>query len=140
MQKRKLCEVFTRMKWDQMKRSSFLCVSSERSSRSSQNPSTSASSALLVRAQTWLTVILNCLLYKVEEKLLCTINPMAVQKSNTGQRAKGVNWLWNLCLKHSSNMENRTLLTLQQFPSSSQMESRISNSMLPGDYFIFTQG
>ena len=47
-------------------------------------------------------------------------------------------WLWNLCLKHSSNMENRTLLSLQQFPSSSQMESRISNSMLPGDYFIFT--
>ena len=47
-------------------------------------------------------------------------------------------WFWNLCLKHSSNMENRPLLSLQQFPSSSQMESRISNSMLPGDYVIFT--
>ena len=37
----------------------FLGVSSRRSCRSSQNCSTSASSALLVGAQTWITMILN---------------------------------------------------------------------------------
>ena len=42
-----------------MKRTSFLHVCSKRSCRSSKNHSTSASSALLVRAQTWITVILN---------------------------------------------------------------------------------
>ena len=42
-----------------MKRTSFLGVSSKRSCRSSQNHSTSVSSALLVGAQTWITVILN---------------------------------------------------------------------------------
>ena len=42
-----------------MKRTSFLGVSSKRSYRSSQNHSTSASSALLVGAQAWITVILN---------------------------------------------------------------------------------
>ena len=41
-----------------------LDVSSEWSCRSSQNRSTSASSALLVGAQTWITVILNGLLWK----------------------------------------------------------------------------
>ena len=39
-------------------------VSSKRSCRSSQNRSTSASSALLVGAQTWITVILNDLPWK----------------------------------------------------------------------------
>ena len=42
-----------------MKRTSFLGVSSQRSCGSSQNHSTSASSVLLVGAQTWITVILN---------------------------------------------------------------------------------
>ena len=41
-----------------MKRTSFLGVSSKRSCRSSQDSSTSASSALLVGAQAWITVIL----------------------------------------------------------------------------------
>ena len=39
-------------------------VSSRRSCMSSLNHSTSASSALLVRAQTWITVILNGLSWK----------------------------------------------------------------------------
>ena len=47
-----------------MKRTSFLGVSSRRSCRSSQNCSNSASSALLVGAQTWITVILNGLPWK----------------------------------------------------------------------------
>ena len=42
----------------------FWGVSSKKSCRSSQNRSTSASSALLVGAQTWITVILNGLLWK----------------------------------------------------------------------------
>jgi len=41
-----------------MKRTSFLGVSSKRSWRYSKNHSTSASSALLVGAYTWITVIL----------------------------------------------------------------------------------
>ena len=45
-----------------MKRISFLGVSSRKSCRSSYNPSTS--SALLVRAQNWITVILNSLPWK----------------------------------------------------------------------------
>ena len=44
-----------------MKSISFVGVSSRRSCRSSQNHSTSASLALVVGAQTWITVILNCL-------------------------------------------------------------------------------
>ena len=47
-----------------MKRTSFLGVNSKRSCRSSKNHSTSASSALLVGAQTWITVILNGLPWK----------------------------------------------------------------------------
>ena len=47
-----------------MKRTSFGGVSSRRSCRSSQNCSTSASSALLVRAQTWISLILNGLPWK----------------------------------------------------------------------------
>ena len=47
-----------------MKRTSFQGVSSKRSCRSSQNHSTSASSELLVGAQTWITVILNGLPWK----------------------------------------------------------------------------
>ena len=42
-----------------MKRTSFLGVTSRRSCRSSQNHSTSDSSALLAEAQSWITVILN---------------------------------------------------------------------------------
>ena len=42
-----------------MKRTSFSGVSSRRSCRSSYNHPTSASSALLVGAQTWITMILN---------------------------------------------------------------------------------
>ena len=53
-----------------MKRTSFLGVSSRRSCRSSQNPSTSASSALMVGAQTWITVILNGLPWKWTEIIL----------------------------------------------------------------------
>ena len=53
-----------------MKRTSFLGVSSKKSRRSSQNRSTSASSALLVRAQTWITVILNGLPQKPTEIIL----------------------------------------------------------------------
>ena len=47
-----------------MKRTSFFGVSSRRSCRSSQNCSTSFSVALLVEAQTWITVILNGLPWK----------------------------------------------------------------------------
>ena len=47
-----------------MKRTSFWGVSSRRSCRSSQNHSTSALSALLVGAYTWITVILNGLSWK----------------------------------------------------------------------------
>ena len=53
-----------------MKRASFFGVSSRRSYRSSQNCSTSASSALLVEAQTWITVILNGLPWKRREIIL----------------------------------------------------------------------
>ena len=48
----------------------FLGVSSRRSCRSSQNCSTSASSALQVGAQTWITVILNGLPWKLTEIIL----------------------------------------------------------------------
>ena len=48
----------------------FLGVSSRRSCRSSQNHSTSASSALLVGAQTWITVIFNGLPSKQTEIIL----------------------------------------------------------------------
>ena len=47
-----------------IKRTSFFGVSSGRSCRSSLNCSTSASSALLVGAWTWITVILNGLPWK----------------------------------------------------------------------------
>ena len=53
-----------------MKRTSFLGVSSKRSCRFSLNHSTSASSALLVREQTWITVILNGLPWKRTEIIL----------------------------------------------------------------------
>ena len=52
------------------KRTSFLGVSSRRSCRFSQNCSTLASSALLVRAQTWITMILNGLPWKRTEIVL----------------------------------------------------------------------
>ena len=48
-----------------MKKTSILGVSSRRSCRSSQNCSTSASSALMVEALTWITVILNGLPWKM---------------------------------------------------------------------------
>ena len=47
-----------------MKRTSFGGVSSKRSCRSSENHSTSASSALLVGSQSWIAVILNDLPWK----------------------------------------------------------------------------
>ena len=53
-----------------MKRTSFLGISSRRSCRSSQNHSTSASSVLLVEAETWITVILNGLPWKLTEIIL----------------------------------------------------------------------
>ena len=55
--------------WCKLERwTSFLgCVSSRRSCRSSQNCSTSASSALLVGAETWITVTLNGLPWKWTE-------------------------------------------------------------------------
>ena len=56
-----------------MKGTSFLGVSSRRSCRSSQNHSTSASSALLVRAQIWITVILNGLPWKQNEIILSVL-------------------------------------------------------------------
>ena len=48
-----------------IKRHLFLDVSSRRSCKSSQNLSTSASSALLVGVHTWITVILNGLPWKL---------------------------------------------------------------------------
>ena len=48
----------------------FSGVRSRRSCRSSQNRSTSASSALVVGAQTWITVILNCMPWKLTEIIL----------------------------------------------------------------------
>ena len=42
-----------------MKRTSFFGVSSRRSCKSSENHPTLASSALVIRAQTWITLILN---------------------------------------------------------------------------------
>ena len=51
-------------------KTSLLGVSSRRSCMSSKNRSTSASSALLVRAQTWITVILNGLPWKRTEIIL----------------------------------------------------------------------
>ena len=53
-----------------MKRTSFSGVSSRRSCRSSENHSTSASSALLAGAYTWITVILNDLPWKQIEIIL----------------------------------------------------------------------
>ena len=53
-----------------MKRTSFLGVSFKRSCRSSQNHSPSASSALLVGAQSWINVILNGLPWKQTEIIL----------------------------------------------------------------------
>ena len=53
-----------------MKRTSFLGVSSRRSCRSSKNHSTSACLALLVGAYTWITVVLNGLLWKRTEIIL----------------------------------------------------------------------
>ena len=53
-----------------MKRTSFLGICSTRSYRSSWNCSISASSALLVRAQTWITVLLNGLPWKWAEIIL----------------------------------------------------------------------
>ena len=50
-----------------MKRTSVFGISSKSSCKSSQNRSTSASSALLVGAQTWITVILNGLPWKRTE-------------------------------------------------------------------------
>ena len=52
------------------KRASLWGVSSRRSSRCPQNCSTSTSSALLVEAQTWITVILNGLPWKQTEIIL----------------------------------------------------------------------
>ena len=55
----------------------FFGVSSRRSCKSSQNGSTSASSALLVGPQTWITVILNGLPWKPTEIILSflTLHP-----------------------------------------------------------------
>ena len=54
----------------QMKWTSFFGVNSRRSCRSSQNHLTSASSALVIEAQTWITVILNGLSWKRTEVIL----------------------------------------------------------------------
>ena len=57
-----------------MKRTSFfVCIRSRRSSLSSQNCSTSASSALVVGAQTWITVMLNDLPWKQTEIILLVL-------------------------------------------------------------------
>ena len=57
-----------------MKRTSFfVCIRSRRSCRSSQNCSTSASSALVVGAQTWITVMLNDLPWKQTEIILLVL-------------------------------------------------------------------
>ena len=57
-----------------MKRTSFLGVSSRRSCRSSEKHSTSASSALLVGAQTWITDIEHRVLQKtVQSPISCCI-------------------------------------------------------------------
>ena len=53
-----------------MKRTSFLGISSRRSCRSSQNHSTSVSSALLFGAQIWITLVLNGLPWKWTESIL----------------------------------------------------------------------
>ena len=53
-----------------MKRTTFFGVSSKRSYRSSENHSTSASLALVVEAQSWITVILNGLPCKQTEIIL----------------------------------------------------------------------
>ena len=53
-----------------MKRTYFFAVISRRSYRYSKNCSTSSSSALLFRAQTWITVILNGLPWKWTEIIL----------------------------------------------------------------------
>ena len=53
-----------------MKRTSIFGVSSRRSCRSSHNPSTSASSALVVGTQSWIIVILNGLSWKRTEIIL----------------------------------------------------------------------
>ena len=71
-----------------MKRASFEGVSSRRSYRSSQNHSTSDSSALVVRAQTWITVIVNGLPWKWTE-IICSFQG----KSNSDQEYKGIS-LW----------------------------------------------
>ena len=55
-----------------IKRHLFLDVSSRRSCKSSQNLSTSASSALLVGVHTWITVILNDLLWKRTKIIYCS--------------------------------------------------------------------
>ena len=51
-------------------KASFLGASSRRSCMSSQNHTTSASSALLIRAQTWIIMILNGLPWKRTEIIL----------------------------------------------------------------------
>ena len=53
-----------------LKRTSFFHVSSRRSCRSSKNCSTSASSTLVIGAQTWITVILNGLPQKWTEVIM----------------------------------------------------------------------
>ena len=53
-----------------MKRTSCLAVSSRKSCGSSQNHSSSAFSALLFKAQTWITLILNGLPWKSTEIIL----------------------------------------------------------------------
>ena len=66
-----------------MKRTSFLGVSSKRSYRSSQKHSTSASSALPVGAQTWITVILNGLPWKQTEIILSLMAYKKMQNTDT---------------------------------------------------------
>ena len=95
-----------------MKRTPLLGVSSRRSCRSSQSCSTSASSVLLVGAQTWITVLLNGLPWKWAEIIL-GLNPLAIEEtlvflgfsilglplSTAGKESACTweTWVWSLC-------------------------------------------
>ena len=72
----------------------FFGVSSRRSCRSSQNHSTSASLALVVDAQTWITVILNGLPWKQTEIIL--ISDFSTWDCTQVLHFRLFSWLWGL--------------------------------------------
>ena len=93
-----------------MKRTSFLGAGSRRSCRSSQNRSMSASSVLLIGAQTWITVILNGLLWKRTEIILLFLRLHPSTAFRTVLLTIIIKWKWLIDLMYQTSLNTRNTM------------------------------